>query len=275
MTPHVGAVVLYAFIENRQSCGMERFIDIQLFAIITAFVLRQAPDFTFRDLLESHYAFIMGVYVIYYLYIKKYPYFFIALFFMYLGNKRIAFFAMIFSSALLLVRHFSPKCQKLLLSLLVMGEMAVLYIYLFFCSSPRFLDLRLSLDYMFSGRMKAWEQVRGVYSFHPFYAGKGIGWVLGSLNQMKIPHFDNLHNDVLSIYIELGFAGMGLWLCLTFLFVFFARENHRVCIFSLLTYTIINLCTDNISIYIGYLVPYYLILLSVFDNNVLRGKQDG
>lgn len=274
LTPLAGALVLYAYAEGRQIYGMEDFMDIQLFAIIVTFVLRQMPDFTPGNLLESHYAFILGAYVIYYLYIKKYPYFFVSLFFMFLGNKRIAVFSMIFSSSLLCIRYFSPKCRNILLKLLTLGEIAVLYCYLFFCSSPAFSNLRIRLDHMFSGRMKAWEQVRDVYSFQPFYIGKGTGWVLGLLNELKIPRFENLHNDVLSIYIELGFVGFGLWACLTFLIVFYARGKHKICIFALLTYTMINLCTDNISIYIGYLMPYYMMILSVLNDKVPKGRHN-
>lgn len=270
--PLISAFTIFSLVKS-QYYSIKEFLDIQFFSIISAFLLRVGHAFALETLLESSFAFILGAYVIYYLFEKNWFYLGISFFFMCMGHKRIVILAILLSAMVLLIKRLPIKIQNTAVFITASFEITILYLYLYFCYSPAFYDLRMSLSFMFSGRIMAWETIRKYYEFNIFFNGKGIGYVLSLLQELNIPYFRNLHNDVLSLYIELGFIGGIMWLILYFSIVITTKKPQKIFIFALISYHMVNLCTDNISIYIMYLIPFYIIMLCLINQNEGRERE--
>ena len=99
--------------------------------------------------------------------------------------------------------------------------------------------------------------------------GKGIGVVETLLEAWNIRTFANLHNDLLKFYVELGIIGLLIFL-LSYGVVFYIVGHkfgvEKMCmVLSMSLYSIALFATDNVSIYVLYLMPYYSILFAVLS----------
>ena len=100
-----------------------------------------------------------------------------------------------------------------------------------------------------------------------FGTGHGLGIVEELLTAWRIQDFSNLHNDLLKFHIELGFVGFILLLA-SYGAVFYLVEKHygasKLKLFlSMVIYTMMLFATDNVSIYVIYLIPVYSIYFAV------------
>ena len=106
-----------------------------------------------------------------------------------------------------------------------------------------------------------------MYEFSPFFFGNGLGNIKNILDCWAIPTYDHLHNDLLKFYIELGFLGL-LLLLLGFAICFF-RVGRKIgkpqmtFLLVMAVYSIVLFATDNVSIYILYLIPMYSMCFAV------------
>ena len=101
------------------------------------------------------------------------------------------------------------------------------------------------------------------------FLGRGIGIVEKLLECYNISAFANLHNDLLKFYVELGFIGLGLYLA-SYIMMFLIAERYfgkssMSYLFLVSIYTIIIFATDNISIYLIYLIPMYVTMFAVLS----------
>ena len=122
-----------------------------------------------------------------------------------------------------------------------------------------------------SGRIDgttAWNYLLNLYDFSILFVGNGLGKTIDYLEYANIPFFVLLHNDFLSTFIEIGFIIFFLWLC-SFQFIkkYTISNYHKNCINVLILFMFFCFLTDNIYMYISFIIPFYSILLKiVFDD---------
>ena len=268
LVPVCAAILIYNKVGNKLS---KKIVDIQLIAIAIVFLLDNFSKFTIEDLMESEYAFIFGIYVILYVYQKKYTKTVFTAVLMVLSHKRIVNGATIVCVLLIIIfNRLNEGKKKKLLSLFSLLVLLMLYGYIYLSSSTFIHQIFGKYGINTQGRLEVWDTLTSYYKFNVFYGGNGIGWILNYLAGIQRTAFSNLHNDLLSAYIELGFMGYGVWIS-SYYHVLkrtrmkIAGDQYIIGLFFL--YTFIIYATDNISIYVNYWFPLYLIILSLADYN--------
>ena len=249
-----------------------KLLDMQFYGICLAyFVLYFIFNHDGTFYWESHiFAYILGLYALLYFCQKRYPHMIVSILFMLMDHKRISNLAFIAVLLLLIIYKLfkTDKNRSVFLKILQFAFVfsALAWIYLM---SIDFLSETLKLTDRFTSlRMTLWGSAKPYYSFSISYIGKGIGWVKNWMSHVDIFQLENLHNDFLAAYIELGFAGYVLWL-LSFVFIFSSLKKHtdakKLHIgFLFFIYLFLNMLTDNTYIYISFMMPFYLIIFSLF-----------
>ena len=269
------AIAIYSLYGNRDSGHL---IDIQFIALCIAYLLLYAKYFTWDALYYESclYAYIFGTYVLIYFIRKKYVYMSISILFLLFDHKRIANAAtvLIFMCVLIILLSKKKQYQKVISKIAHIFLILMPILWAFFCNNGLLGNVFAKLGINTMGRLEgtgAWNIAKECYELSPLYWGRGSGWVLNWLESAGIPNFSNLHNDFLTAYIELGFWGFGLWV-LAFQLVLLKVEKKKGLYISnivaaLFAFMFINLLTDNIYLYITFLVPFYIVLLYViFDD---------
>lgn len=222
---------------------------------------------------ETSYAFAFGIFAVYYVYRKKWGMFLAALLLSYIGNKRIVLLAMAVSLAVMAFSWLFKKNKKLIYVL--WGSICTLvYSYLAFIYSGGMTFWSEVFNLNSNGRLKMYDRIMNEFSFSIGYFGKGIGVIENLLEHWNITTFANLHNDLLKFYIEIGFWGLLIYLLSYFVMLYLAEkragESAMMYVLGILSYTFILFATDNVSIYLVYLVPFYTTIFSVLS----LGKKD-
>lgn len=268
--PLLAAVVLY------YSKDRDQTIWLQFFASIVLFLVASLRSFNFDnplDSLESSSAFTFGIFLLYFMRKKSYVAAVIAAVCLFLGNKRIALAAVGVGLAVYLLlrnrRHLRP------LVLVVYGAFClfvVWYIYGLFDGTVSRLFSFYNINSM--GRMDIYPhfalEFNGISTFQqPCF---GLGYVMTKLLEMNYSvSFRNLHNDWLAFMIDCGiFAVLAIMTCT---FAVLHRCNCSIpkmrdgtaLVLAMVLYWQILWLTDNVSIYVFCLYPYYSILFSLFD----------
>ena len=117
------------------------------------------------------------------------------------------------------------------------------------------------------GRDRIYSNYAGNYYLGIFYLGKGLGYVsvFNQINDINI----SMHSDVLKLYIELGFIGYLLLMCILALLLPIkieknAGEKCATSYFVFLFVTIICCFTDNLASYYNYLLVLTVIFFSLY-----------
>lgn len=264
----LGAAISFFMVSQKEKVD---FIKWQYWAMILMTLL-QISKFNMQDLLETQYAFVFGVYLLYYLVIKgDFKYVLLTAGMLYLMNKRIALLAVVMVlalyGALLFIRQKKPEWEQK-----IPGCIGILA-SIFFCGYL-LLICTVNLEGQFiqdltSGRSTAWEAVKESYQLSAVWPGLGLGNVVTTLGRLQLPSFTtNLHNDLLKILIEIGTIGYIVWLVSHFWVCRWFSKNRNlgfkktVFFYLVIIYTLLNYMTDNILVYVNYWFPVYLILLS-------------
>ena len=105
-----------------------------------------------------------------------------------------------------------------------------------------------------------------------------FGQGIGSCNEMLkniLPewmftrYYNNPHNDFLKFYVELGAIGLVLFLLSYFVVFYIAAKKLKQYAFSQLFVTIVYfmllMTTDNVSIYISFLIPMYSVCFALMS----------
>lgn len=263
------AVSIYHLYDSENT---KKLLDLQLYGICTAYtVLYFMLNRTGTLYWESHvFAYILGLYALIYFCQKRYVHMAVSLFYMLMDHKRIADLAFLLVLAVLVLYKMirNKKYRDIFMTFLQISfpAAAILWIYLM---SSNFLSETMKLTDRFTSlRMTLWNSAAPHYEFSLTYIGKGIGFVKNWMVREGVFQLENLHNDFLAAYIELGFFGYIAWL-LSFLSIFavfknkIRKENLHIG-FLFFVYLFINMLTDNTYIYISFMLPFYLILLSLF-----------
>ena len=118
----------------------------------------------------------------------------------------------------------------------------------------------LGIDTM--GRKDLYEAFTDLYSFSPTFRGYGIGWVTRYISIMTeegigvfgTHNFGGMHNDLVTMYIELGFWGFAFWIWLSWQgkVVWCQKQYGTETAFLLLyctVYAFVTYATDNTAFY--------------------------
>ena len=141
--------------------------------------------------------------------------------FFFLGLKRIALIGLIgvfFMGEF--IRRMKPNVQRVLIIAISVGAIVICFGYVYLIQSGLFNEIVHALDIDTMGRDKLYAAFQEVYEFSPTFRGFGIGYVtryISIMTEAKIGvfgthNFGGMHNDIVTMYIELGFWGFAFWI---------------------------------------------------------------
>lgn len=245
---------------------MEKIIDVQFVGCILAYALFDAPTFIKIFRWESVFAFSFGIFALYYAYKKNWKLFVAAILFMLFAEKRIAIVAM--AAALFVMGMMWIFRQSKKLAMIIWGMAGVVsYAYIYLIYSGALDAFCWAANINTNGRVEMYSRMAQEAKFSLGYFGNGLGMVEQLLEHWNIMTYVNLHNDILKFYVELGFLGFFIYL-LSFGIMFWLAEkkfgeSKMSFLLVLSVYTLVMFMTDNVSIYMLYLVPLYSTFFAV------------
>ena len=248
-------------------------VDIQFYGAVISYLVTKIGYILIIGKWESPFAFVFGMFVIYYIWHHRWGHGLLALALMHFANKRIAALAVLLCLVLMIFLKLFRYSIKWIVTLWVL-LMATVVVYLYGIFSGLFTVFceRFQIDTM--TRIDIYTQIAQKV---PKLQLRGNG--LGAVNEMLAEMlgsemfnrwYQNPHNDFLKIYIEVGAIGLILYL-ISFLFIFFQAwksgvENRALSqLFVTSVYFMMLMTTDNVSIYILFLVPMYSICLALMS----------
>lgn len=217
---------------------------------------------------ESSFAFAFGIFAVYYAYKRRWGMFVLASIFAYIGNKRIVLLAMAAALGMMALTWLFQKSKKLIY--VSWGIIcAAVYGYLTFIYSRGMSFWSEVFNLNSNGRLKIYDRIMTEFEFSLGYMGKGLGVIENLLEHWNIPTFANLHNDLMKFYIEIGFWGLLIYL-LSYYVMFYltekiAGDSAMMYLLGILNYTFVLFTTDNVSIYLLYLIPFYTTIFAVLS----------
>ena len=176
--------------------------------------------------LEVHdLTFAFGLMVLYYLRCekgkKRLIYTAAAAFFFFIGLKRIALIGLIgvFMMALV-IQRMKPQTQRKIVIVISAIAMLICFFYVYMIQSGLFNEIVHKLEIDTMGRDRLYAAFQEVYEFSPTFRGYGIGYVTRYISIMTAAKigvfgthdFGGMHNDIVTMYIELGFWGFAFWI---------------------------------------------------------------
>lgn len=254
---------------------MKRIVDIQFWGSCVVYLSLTIVYMVTRFArVESTFAFVFGIFTIYYAYQKRWKMFAFSTVFMYLADKRIVLLAVVASlfviSILWLFRH-DKKLAFLSWGVVIGG----IFLYIYLITSGTLEAFCWGANINTNGRVEMFGRMANEFSTGLF--GNGLGVVEHILACWDIDVFANLHNDLLKFYIELGILGFLMYLFSYFVLYHLVAKNFgnsKMCfVLGISIYTIFLYATDNVSIYVMYLLPMYSVLFSVLLSEEQRKLQ--
>lgn len=262
IVPIVFCSCLYIFFGN----DMARLVDFQFIGSCIAYVYHYRYWLLWYGTAEDTFAFVFGAFAVYYIYKKRWIFVPAALVLMYFADKKIAFLATAASAAVLLLVCVFKKSKNLAMTIWSLCITGIFY-YVYLIRSGILKHLCYNMGIIGNGRMTMYDRFRELYDFSPLFFGKGLGNISNILNCWSITTYDHLHNDLLKFYIELGFIGLLVFLAsygVTFYLVEKKFGKDGMCgLLAMAIYSMILFMTDNVSVYILYLVPLYSISFAI------------
>ena len=228
--------------------------------------------------------FTMGVFFIYFLFFdpgekRRYLYAGIALFLFFAGLKRIAFLSLFLGIAFALgIKLFSAKKQRKLLMLTAVLIVAFCYFYITIIQNGEFTRFLTEHDIELNGREKIYNYIANYYEVTPTYRGKGYEFCVQLLKSMKdtkdqVLDITAIHNDILKMYVEMGFWGFLCWILAYYVFqthwyITRCGEKVAICFMAINLYMLITYMTDNTMFYYWSSMVIRVIPMSVFFDPV-------
>ena len=256
IVPVFFAFSLYIYYGER----MNHIVDVQFLGSCLAYKLFDAPITFGIYTWESVYSFTFGMFGIYYLYKKRWGMFLAAVFFVWLAEKRIGLLAIVIISAIRFFLWLFQENKKLIYTLWGLCIGAIFgYVYLIYSGIMEAFCWGANINT--SGRVEMYTKMAQEYEFSPLFLGEGLGIVEKLLEYWRVSVFQNLHYDLLKFYIELCFIGLLLFLLSYGVSFFFIEKRFGKLAmgFAFVTaiYSVLLYATDNVSIYMIYLIPMY------------------
>lgn len=268
LIPAIAAICVFSAVPQKD---VRIALDMQFGAIGIISIIIGSASLRHGSLFESQYAYILGAYAIYYYAYKRKGLFCAAVILTYLANKRIVHVAVIASILLYTVIRLlkNKQAKKWIINCAIIGTVCVCYGWIAAIKKGMVYAILSTFHIQSNGRTNIWGKIAPFYEWGLLYLGKGIGFVTNYLNELQIPGFANLHNDLLRTYIEVGFWGFGLCVVSYFCIIYKVKNTssiydaRKVLLICLVVYTFMNFLTDNILIYINYWFPVYMLFLGI------------
>ena len=236
---------------------------------------------TFIRAIEIHdITFVMGVFVIYFLFFcptEKYRYVYaaIALFLFFAGLKRIAFLSLALGVLFALgCKVLGAKNKRRVLIFNALLIVAFCYFYIYIIQKGIFTQFLMEHEIELNGREKIYDFISRYYEVSPSYRGKGYEFCVQLLKSMKdtkdqVVDITAVHNDILKMYVELGFWGFLAWIMTYYVFqthwyITRCGEKVAVCFMAINVYMLITYLTDNTMFYYWSSMVIRMIPLSFF-----------
>ena len=247
---------------------MLHIVDVQFWGSCLAYKLFDAPIKFGIYTWESVYSFTFGVFGIYYLYKKRWGMFLASLFFVWLAEKRIGILSIAVICILRILLWLFRENKKLIYSLWGMCIIVIFgYIYVIYSGVLDAFCWGANINT--NGRVEMYTKIAQEFEFSPVFFGKGLGFVEKLLEYWRVSVFQNLHNDLLKFYIELGFVGLLLFLLSYGVTFFFVEKRFGILamgfVFVTAIYSVLLYATDNVSIYMIYLIPMYSTMFAILE----------
>lgn len=255
--------------------GVERCVKHFWRGMVIVSLMFSIRVFFSEGITESQYAFPMGIFIIYYIFKKDHLKVLLSFFILILSDKRIALGGVLATviyyfvvTTLLKTRKQNSYKGKWLIGISAVVSIAIIMLYVYVCKYNIISSLFSYYEINSMGRINMWNRIGQLYEFSPGYIGKGIGYLTNLLYEWNLPGFrGNLHNDILKAYIELGFFGIQIYFLSYFFLIWKLNKKYRLDIKQVVTllsctlYTIILFTTDNVMIYVNYLMPFYMVVV--------------
>ncbi len=209
--------------------------------------------------------FVMGVFFLYFVFFcpgEKYRYVYaaVAMFLFFAGLKRIAFLsllvAVLFALFCLLL---GPKGQVRTLVITSIVIVIFCYFYIVIIQKGIFSRFLLDHDIELNGRERIYDFISNYYEVKPSYRGKGYEFCVQLLKTMRgtrdqVVAINAVHNDILKMYVEMGFWGFFLWIMGYYVyqtewFITRCGEKVAVCFMAINIYMLVTYMTDNTMFY--------------------------
>lgn len=259
------ALSMYAYYGK----DMKRIADVQFFSCCAVYLSLTIVYMVTRfSRVESTFAFVFGIFTIYYAYQRRLKLFALSVVFMYLADKRIVLLGVVISLLVLGILWLFEHNQKLVYAIWgVVSGLVCLYLYLIYSGTMEAFCWGANINT--NGRVEMYGRMANEFSVR--FLGEGLGVVENLLACWNIKVFANLHNDLLKFHIELGFLGLLLYL-LSYAVMFYAAgkkfEKSKVCfLLGIAVYSMVLYATDNVSIYVMYLLPMYSVFFAVLSSD--------
>ena len=240
---------------------------------------------TFIRAIEIHdITFVMGVFFIYFLFFcprekHRYVYAGIALFLFFAGLKRIAFLSLGLGIMFALIcKLFSAKNQRRILAISAIIIVAFCYFYIIIIQNGTFISFLEEHEIELNGREKIYDYISNFYEVKPSYRGKGYEFCVQLLKSMKdtkdqVVDITAVHNDILKMYVEMGFWGFMFWVLAYYIFQthwYISRcgEKVAICFMAINVYMLITYMTDNTMFYYWSSMVIRIIPISYFFDPV-------
>jgi O-antigen ligase len=240
---------------------------------------------TFIRAIEIHdITFVMGVFFLYFVFYcprEKYRYVYagIALFLFFAGLKRIAFLSLFLGILFAVIcKLFSAKNQRRILVITALIIVAFCYFYIYIIQKGIFTQFLMDHDIELNGREKIYDYISNFYEVKPSYRGKGYEFCVQLLKSMKgtreeVVNITAVHNDILKMYVEMGFWGFLFWILAYYIFqthwyITRCGEKVAICFMAINVYMLITYMTDNTMFYYWSSMVIRLIPLSFFFDPV-------
>lgn len=254
----------------------EHMPDIVIYEFIATCVVYLGPkglELIGAARYESIYAFTFGIFFVYFFYEKRWVLCLLSLGLMNFADKRIAVLASAAAIFVMVIQWFFRYSKKLLY--LIWGVMVAAicgYVYLTYSGILQYFSKGLGVNT--NGRMVMYEKIANWFGTKPLICGQGLGVIEKLLVHWNVSAFQNLHNDLLKFFIELGLVGLLIFL-LSYILVFYLSEKYIGAketgfLLSMTIYTMLLLFTDNVSIYIVYLIPLYSVYFAILSKSDIR-----
>lgn len=272
LVPLVAAFSIYVYAEDK----MKYIVNIQMISIAFVYLGHRGIEVWKMLGSESIYAFTFGAFFLYYIFKKRWFWAVLSFALMCNGDKRITVLATACSLLILGVLWLFRYNEKLIYAVWGMTIGAIIsYIYLICSGTLRYYSEGLGINT--NGRMVMYDRMLEYFRGSKMFLGQGLGIVEENLQYWNISSFGNLHNDLLKFYFELGIIGLFIFLMSYGVMFFFVKRTsgkaEMAFMLSVTMYSMILFTTDNVSIYITYMLPLYSLCFAILSGNEKKERE--
>lgn len=261
---------------------------IQVNGIVSLFITTYQTifeDVAIKSILEAHeVTFVFGLLFLYYLftgYKENKSKVIICFIMSLLGFKRIMVVAVLLAILIKFILDFIDKninikniSNKITFGVTI-AILLVSFLWLYIISDEEINQISEETNINFMGRLQIYELIRDEYSLNISFLGRGLGFISywGEINA-DYTNGVALHSGIIQMYVENGFIVFTLYLLNKLYFNYKRIKNvnkkNANIYFCIMVYIIICWFTDNVATYFNFLVASNVIIMSLYNNFLLK-----